>query len=381
MNYLKKILKTQAGVSLIETVLAVGAVGVGALALASMGSNSAAQMAGIEWKIAVEQYKIQTMTQFLASTNNCKCLFQNMEMTKQPSQSIAEAGDANTLSLGVWNNNCTNMPNPYLTNTFGPDGIRITAIKIKDVDYISNSYFANMAVSLETNKKVLGQNQRTFKIPIILNMIDGSTPTQARIESCGSTAKNESSFKLPPIGGGAGWQIPLNPASGSFHFSAVPATASGVFIQWTIGTPSNGRSDRNCDITGRGINIKLGTDSKGDGGQKMVAGSAYVPLDGCTTPRMNYSCQNNNNRGEFRVVAYVDDGNAPTCGGTVVSCTAPLVSDGAGNCVTPSADGDDCAPGFVYNASLDTCVAQPCVAPEVEISPGVCFDPSSFPGF
>lgn len=183
------------------------------------------------------------------------------------------------------------------------------------------------------------------------------SPTQVKISSCGLSGSDgdESPLKVPQVGA-AGWTLPAT--SGNFSFPGLPSTASGVFIQYTIGSPSNGRADRNCDIMGTGVAVKLGNDSKGDGGQRFVAGSAYIPLDGCSTP-MKYNCVNKNGAGELRVVSYVDDGNAPSCSGVTLNCnpaTEVLEIDAVNGpkCVPKVDDTPDCGAG-TYNDTTDSC--------------------------
>lgn len=369
-------LKNQSGFSLVEIMISVGLMAAGALALASMGGNSTKQMNGLEFKLLREQYKMQTMSQFLNTPHSCKCLFKNIEFQKAPVSKINDAGDAGTLGLGVYTEDCSSVPSPYLQSTYGGDGVRAKYIKLMDVEFINNAYYGNLAVLLESKKDMMGDTVRGFKLPVALKVTAGSTPTKVKVDGC-SLASGESAaspFKFPGKGE-AGWKIPLNPANGDFKFSALPETASGVFIQYTVGSPANGRSDRNCDITGADISIKLGTDSKGDGGQRYVAGTAYVPMDGCDTA-MKYSCRNKSNRGEFKILAYIDDGVRPDCGGTRVECPSGQVPDGLGGCAMLYDDESECPPGTKYSEETNTCkteVVVTCTPPAFEVA-GQCVD-------
>lgn len=372
-----KILKSENGISLVEVILSMGLMGMGAYLMLGMGDTTNKQMNGIEFKLLSEQYKMQTMGQFLSSSHNCKCLLNNIEFDKAPASKIQDAGTSTYTSLGFFTSNCSALQSEYLTNTENSDGVKITNIKLTDVEYVNNRYYGNLSVNLSSKKIMMGNNARGFKLPVSVRVVDSSTAGRVKVEGCSMTAglTDGSPFKIPDPALGP-WSIPLNPSSGNFVFPNLPSTASGVYIQYMIGSSANGRADRNCDITGSGISVKLGTDSKGDGGQRFVAGSAYVPIDGCgSTAPMRYSCNNSNNRGEFRVVAYIDDGNAPTCSSPALTCPPGQVFDGMGGCSPTVADTTDCPNGYTYNASTDACDQNTvsCTPPQVAFY-GTCVD-------
>ncbi len=118
--------------------------------------------------------------------------------------------------------------------------------------------------------------------------------------------------------------IPVDGAVQNLNLGDVPATADGYFINWAYGSYGLGRSDRNCvysSTSGSYDTVYSGTDSKGDGGQRYMGGTIFVPADPCGTVQV--SCNNNGSQGYIRITAYADDG-MPN------ACTAAWVSQACG---------------------------------------------------
>lgn len=322
------IYKNSKGITLVETLIAVGLMGAGALAMMTMQENSMKGVATVEYKLKRNDLKAMITNQFLSDPDNCKCLFQGMAPFNAPAAppgitltgtSPAQLGRMMFPTAG----SCigATIPNPIISTNADIGGVRATAIKITDVTGFNGLYTGHLAVDLTTEKKMMGASNIGIKIPIsITTTTSGSNQVFQNCSSKSVQTNRNIGFSFDTADG-VGSSVPS--VTGPFTFTNVPPTAKALMVSYTIGSPSQGRSDRNCNISGGTTNILLGTDSRGDGGQKMVAGSAFIPLNPCGTG-LRISCNNSGGAGRFTVLAVVDDGE--------FSCASP---------------GTLCAPGFV----------------------------------
>lgn len=344
----------------------------------NMGNKSDKLVAAMEFRMKTEQYRLQTLFQMMNDPHNCKCLFRNMEFLKESPTKINLAGASSYNQLGYFTPDCSTVNSPFINSVFGTRGEKVTSVKLTEVEYAQFSYKGNLLVTLETVKSVAGASELSFKIPLALKVRPATDPTKVRVSACSALSENGepigSLIKVPYSNDPSENTISLSASSGVLDFPSVPPTASGVFLQYTIGSPSNKRADRNCSISGSNISMVFGHDSKGDGGQRFVAGTAYVPLDGCAAD-LRYSCNNNGNRGEFRVLAYVDDGRRPTCANSQFTCPTGERPDGAGGCIPDVADANLCQEAYVYDPASDTCIpdSPTCAADEMLVM-GRCFN-------
>ncbi len=366
MKSLKRILQNQQGIGILQITMGISAMMIAGAFITGTGQKRDKQIAALEFRLKTEQFRIQTLHQVMNDPHNCKCLLGGIEFTKNSATKIDYAGTSTSSDLGFYNTACTSSPSPILKGSFGAKDIKVTSIKLTEVEFINNSYVGKMLVGLETSKLFAGLSKTAFKIPLSLKVAPSITdPTKVKLVTCSAISTDGdpigSLIKTPYMDDPADNVISLGAPAGIFSFNSVPASASGVIVQYTIGSPANKRSDRYCDIMGSEISVKLGMDSKGDGGQRMVAGTAYVPLDGCADP-LRYSCTNSQNRGEFRVLAYVDDGIPKECDNLPFSCAAGTVPDGVGGCIPDLADTNLCHPGYVYDLTLDQCIPDPAVS-------------------
>lgn len=373
-------MRNEKGFGLLQVTLALGGMMGFAFVMNEMGNDNMKSVSAMEFKMMMEQVRSQTTGYISKNSKVCKCLLSGIEFDRSPSGKISDAGTSTANKLGIYSSDCSSVSSPILTTDYGVGEYRLKKIRLLSVENLGGGYKGKLTVDVQTKKKVMSSDVRSFQIPVAISIGDGSSPSKVKLTGCsivGTPGESEGSIFKAVSADDPGAKITLNPSSGNFSFPAVPATASGIFVQYTIGSPANKRGDRNCTILGSEMSMLIGNDSKGDGGQRFVAGSAYVPLDGCATP-MTYSCINKNNRGEFRVVAYIDDGNPPTCAGAQFGCTSGTVPDGIGGCVVP--DGSvGCPAGHILDEENGNCVVNPnvtCATNQVAVQ-GVCQDVSS----
>lgn len=362
MKTFRSILKNSKGFTLVESLVAVGLMGVGALAMMAMQENSMKGVATVEYKLKRNDLKSMITNQFLSDPENCKCLFQGITPFTAPAAppGITLTG-ASPAKLGRMMfptpGSCTGatIPNPIISKDTVIGGVKASDIKITDVTGFNGLYTGNLTIDITTEKKMMGASNVGIKIPITLST---STSGGNQIfESCSakSVQTNRNVGFSFDSSDGVGSTLPAR--TGSFSFANVPPTAKALMVAYTIGSPTQGRSDRNCNITGGKTNILLGTDSKGDGGQRMVAGSAFVPLNPCGSG-LRVSCNNSGGQGNFTVLAVVDDGEF-NCASTGTLCAPGFVL------------GDD---GLCYDAN-DVYAPPTCPTPGQVIIGGVCQTP------
>lgn len=377
MNTVMKIIKNESGMGILQISMVMSVLMMGGFYMNNKGNKASKQAAAMEFRLKMEQYRLQTLYQFMNNPHNCKCLLKDMEFAKASATMINQAGTSTHNQLGYFSTDCSTVTSPFINNIYGSRGERISSIRLAEVEYANFSYKGSLLVTIESNKSMAGSSELSFKIPIALKVKDATNPANVAVTTCSAISSDGgpigSLIKTPYMDDPSENIISLASPSGTFSFNSVPPTASGVFIQYTIGSPANKRADRYCDIMGSNISIKLGQDSKGDGGQRFVAGTAYVPLDGCASD-LRYYCNNNSNRGEFRVLAYVDDGQRPVCANSQFNCAAGTEPDGVGGCIATAPDVNVCQAGYIYDTTVDSCIPDPspsCPAGQMAVQ-GVC---------
>lgn len=281
------------GFSLVEMTVTMGLMGAGALFMLNMQDNNMKTMAGIEAKVQRMEMKAMISQMILSNPDNCKCLFQGVAPFSAPAAppGITLGGTMPT-KLGRFQfptpGSCAGaaMPSPYLEENKIHDGYLVKDIRIEDVTGFDQLYSGNLTVDLESVKKATASRSIGLKIPISITTVPVG-PNQ-RLVSCGELSSGSDSVISLDSSDGVGATLSVETGTRSFTFAGVPATAKAVFINYVIGQASNGRNDRYCQISGTGVNVFLGTESKGDGGQHMVGGTAFVPYK----PGLTMTCDN-----------------------------------------------------------------------------------------
>lgn len=351
-----KLFTNQSGSSMVMTMAAMA----GMLALGAAGfkmGDMDKQMNGFNLKMMTEQYRLQTLSQVMSKAHSCRCLLSGLEFEKEPSSPLTNVGSSSFDKLGVMTNDCGDAPAPMLKKAnYNSAGIKLSDIRLSQVSFENNAYKGQLKVTVESNKSMLGQNKRFFTVPLLLKVQPTADANKVQLINC-SVDRNSQSSGIPaaPLFHNVENGTIYPATSGTLNFPEVPPSASGMIVQYVIGSTSQGRSDRYCNISGGGINLLVGSDSKGDGGQRFVAGTVYVPLDGCASA-MSYACTNIGGQGQIKILAYVDTGFPPVCGQAQLQCQGGLVPDGLGNCVPPTNESDQCGPGMVFD-DVQGCVA------------------------
>lgn len=290
------------GFSLLEMTITLGLMGGAALFMMNMQENNMRAIATMEAKIHRMEMKGMIQQQILSNPDNCKCLFENAQPFNAPASppGISLGGTMPT-KLGRFffatPGSCAGatMPNPILEKDKVKDGHLVKDIRIDDVTGFDQLYSGNLTIDLESVKNTMGAKSFGFKIPITIE----TTPSGSgqKLIGCGQVAGSEPQISIDPSDG-VGQFISVPDGSRSFSFSGVPSSAKALMISYVIGASSEGRSDRNCTISGAGTSIVIGQDSKGDGGQRFIAGTAFVAY----RPSMTMNCNNDNGRGRITVI-------------------------------------------------------------------------------
>lgn len=349
MKTFSKVLHSQQGSALLLVTVGLAALAAAYALLGDQFGAAEKQVNQFQFRVFLEQYRRQMSDTVLPKTNVCKCFTNGMTFPATPSAPIAVGGVSTQSKLGIITSSCADPVSPLLTTVYNSDGLKLNSIKLGNVRYSNNTYRGDLRFHVETRKKVSGSPERFFSIPLVLKTKPAATPGQVMVTQC-SVERVDGSLspqKFYNVENGSS----KPPTSGVLDFDEIPPTASGYIISYIIGANSNGRDDRTCDIIGGGLSLKLGMNSKGDGGQRMVGGTAYIPLDGCNSD-LTYSCDNDNGRGRLKLLAYIDTGVKPDCSIPAPAC----VLDEFGNCMTDVPDTYDCPYGSVYNPSVDGCV-------------------------
>lgn len=321
------LLKNQRGMSLMEVIIAMGLMMVGALAMMMMQENNMKGVAGLEFKLKRQELRTMINRQVLTDPNHCKCMFEGLAPFNAPASppGITLTG-ANPTQIGRFKfatpGHCAGatIPNPILSTTKEMDDIIATEFKITDVTGFDGVYSGNLMISMKTDKKVTGPSSVSMKIPV--SLITESSGGNVVFQGCSSesTSKQPSGFSFE-ASDGVGQTLSVSDGSRAFSFSHIGNDVKAIMISYVIGSPSTGREDRKCTIAGGSTAITLGNDSKGDGGQRMVAGTAFIPMNQCGS--MNLTCSNKGNQGNIKVLAVIK--GEP-------NCPPPSATPSAGSC-------------------------------------------------
>lgn len=291
-----------AGFSLVEMTITLGLMGAGALFMMNMQENNMRMMATIEAKINRMEMKGIIQQQILSNPDNCKCLFENASPFNAPQAppGVSLSGTMPT-KLGRYffptPGSCAGatIPNPILEKDKVKDGHLVKDIRIDDVTGFDQLYSGNLTIDLESVKNTMGAKSFGFKIPISIETAPSGSGQ--KLIGCGEVVSSAPQISVDSADG-VGQSITVPDGTRSFSFPGVSSAAKALMISYVIGASSEGRSDRNCTISGSGSSIVIGQDSKGDGGQRFIAGTAFVAYK----PSMTMSCNNDNSKGSITVI-------------------------------------------------------------------------------
>lgn len=176
---------------------------------------------------------------------------------------------------------CANatIPQPFV-NRSGIDGLKMTAINLKEIMLISGAFSGKLTIDLESTKEVLGPEKLSINIPVSISTMPDS-PGLVSFQSCSNS----------PTGG-------VSFASVTKHdlkSSTLNLTSGKYLLNFYLNAhPSGPYADYSYTIEGRFNGVAISTlsiASPGDSdgvGSKQVTTSALRYLDATTPGVLSY---------------------------------------------------------------------------------------------
>lgn len=189
-------IKNQFGVSILETLVALGIMSVITFAMLAIFDSQNKTINGLEFKVKKNELHAAILSQFLNDSNNCGCLFNNanafpvagakkLVMNNPP----AAIGPFKFTSPG--NCNTATIINPLINKT-GLDGLILSGLEITDIQNTGSSYVGKMNLQIKSQKAVSGPQELKLEIPLDIQ----TTPVNAsrvKIAGCSIGKRNEAS--------------------------------------------------------------------------------------------------------------------------------------------------------------------------------------------
>lgn len=183
-------IRSQSGFSLVQVIVAAGIMTVVMLAGMTFFGNQTKSNNFLEFQAKREQLRGSLLSQFLNQGDNCKCLFAGAtEFSAAMGTPLltgvvpTQIGRYDFVTPGV----CATatVPAPFINNV-GVDGMKTTAIEMKNIRNISGDYSGELHITIESTKEVLGPKTLLLKIPVSILTIPG-TAGNVVFQSCSAT--------------------------------------------------------------------------------------------------------------------------------------------------------------------------------------------------
>lgn len=190
-------MKSQNGLSLVETLIG-GAVLAGlALAGVTLFENQSRNQNLIEFKSELEVLRLSLVSQMLSDPQQCKCLF-NGATFAQSGHSELVSPEANLGRYQFTNpGDCSTatIPSP-LASKNDRIGLVLDHIKLHDIQPVSGVYTAKLSFGFTNTKKSTGVKKRGFQYPVVV-MTEPSGPGMVRLAGCSVSNASSSSMGSP----------------------------------------------------------------------------------------------------------------------------------------------------------------------------------------
>lgn len=177
----------QKGFSLVEAMMVLGLMAAAGVAVMTFMQNQSKVSNRMEYVNLRDQLRSTLLSQFLTSSESCKCVFEGATFNK-----VGVTSEIN-FSNGVigrrhfaTSGNCATSTVPFklVSTNEVINGLQALDIKLKDVQEVSGSYMANFQVRIETPKNIIGVRESLIQIPVILNTQPDADPTKLRMNGC-----------------------------------------------------------------------------------------------------------------------------------------------------------------------------------------------------
>lgn len=177
-------MKSQYGLSLVETLIA-GAVLAGlALAGITLFENQTKSQNLVEFKSEIEILRLSLVSQILSDPEQCKCLFNGATFDVNGHSELLSS----ETKLGRYQfatpGECTTATIPSaLASENGRNGLVLDHIKLNDIQLVSGLYTAKLSIGFTNTKKSVGVKTRGFQYPVVV-MTEPGDPGSVRLTGC-----------------------------------------------------------------------------------------------------------------------------------------------------------------------------------------------------
>lgn len=140
------------------------------LSMVTMHSSQLKTTNFLEFQLKRTQLHGTLLGQFLRDPNNCACLFNGA--SPFPPAGIATLAGAAPTRIGPFPLGC-GVPSPVFIDTTGIDGLRATAIELRNISPTANPniYSGQFTVNVQSLKEVAGPRDLSIPIPVSITTI------------------------------------------------------------------------------------------------------------------------------------------------------------------------------------------------------------------